>query len=206
MLNDGGKIMKKKLIVALLLLLIINIEGREKEVCEEGVYFLWKWPGYGHIEALLREEVGPFQIVYVDREGNIHYKGFLFVILVPEGVNIRIEKTQEGVYVYFTSQKIISFSLDPELTRVPPAREIFVFPNPWKKKDGKQGVIFKGLPKNATVEIFNVAGERIAKFHTSATDDEAFWVIPEKLASGVYIYLITGNEGGKTIGKLAIIK
>lgn len=32
------------------------------------------------------------------------------------------------------------------------------------------------------------------------------WKIPQNLASGVYIYLITNNQGQKAMGKIGVIK
>ncbi|MEW6102274.1 MAG: carboxypeptidase regulatory-like domain-containing protein [bacterium] len=83
---------------------------------------------------------------------------------------------------------------------------VFAYPNPWKKKGGPPEIIFKRLTANATIRIFNVAGEEVCNPipHNDGSDEQA-WTVPEKLASGVYIALIEGG-GGKKIIKLGIIK
>ncbi len=191
--------MKKKYIIMALLLLTINIEGRE-----EGVYFLWEshW-GPPYIVAPINEKIGPLQVVYIDGEGKIHQDIPVVILVDPEIVNIIIEKIAGKTYVCLIFQEVTTnLVLVPRLTGAPPAMEIFVYPNPWKSKYGK-GIIFKGLPVNARIRIFNIAGEEITELYVSG--EEAFWIIPEELASGVYIALIT-NKGYKAIRKIGIIK
>jgi len=84
--------------------------------------------------------------------------------------------------------------------------DAFAYPNPWKKKDGKKEIIFKKLTKEATIRIFNVAGEEVAKIEKNSETDEVSWTVPGYLASGIYIYLIEAPGVKNKIGKLGIIK
>jgi hypothetical protein len=70
---------------------------------------------------------------------------------------------------------------------------------------GQRQVIFTRLTAQATIRIFNVAGEEVANFEKNDNTDTKVWNVPNKLSSGVYIYLIECG-GDKKIGKLGIIK
>ncbi len=93
--------------------------------------------------------------------------------------------------------------------------EVFVFPNPYKPNSGGRFdagfITFKELTGRATIKVFNIAGELVAtlektdiavdKYEWGAVNDSG-----QKLASGVYIYLVTNPAGEKAKGKFAIIK
>jgi flagellar hook assembly protein FlgD len=65
------------------------------------------------------------------------------------------------------------------------------------------------LPENVTIRIYNIAGELImieeninsGFFNWNAKNEAG-----EKVASGVYIYIITDDKGGIKKGKIAIIR
>lgn len=77
-------------------------------------------------------------------------------------------------------------------------------------KDGK--IIFMGLPYHASVNIYNIAGEEIYRKENieDIVDNKWIWECinssGDKVASGVYIYVIKDKEGNKKIGKLGVIK
>lgn len=95
-----------------------------------------------------------------------------------------------------------------------------VYPNPYKPGSGGafdntsfgEGVVFDKLTAKANIKIFNIAGELVAEVNETDGDGKYVWNIKNddgsKVASGVYIYLITNPENGahKTKGKFAIIK
>ncbi|MDI6752400.1 MAG: clostripain-related cysteine peptidase [bacterium] len=71
-----------------------------------------------------------------------------------------------------------------------------VYPNPCK---GGDRITFTNLTAQATIRIFNIAGEEIERLKSNT------WYLPPKLASGVYIYLIT-DKNQRTTGKIGIVK
>ena len=83
-----------------------------------------------------------------------------------------------------------------------------VFPNPWRAARGDGSITFDQMSANSTVKIFTVSG-RLART-LSATGGSVLWDLTndsgEKVASGLYLYLITDNEGNKSHGKLAVIR
>ncbi len=83
-----------------------------------------------------------------------------------------------------------------------------VFPNPWRSdKHIGSPITFDNLGLNSTVKIFTVSGHKVKSFSTS--NGTATWDLTtdsgKKVASGLYIYLITSGDNQKR-GKLAIIK
>jgi len=193
-----------KIVLGVVLFSINTIEGRK-----EGVYFVWEWGQPCIVVAPINEKIGPLQVVYIDGEGTIH-QDFPFVIIVdpaPAIVDIIIEKIAGKNYVYLSFRGIATnLVLTPRLTGVPPVGGVFVYPNPWKKRQGG-GIVFKGFPRGSVIRIFNIAGEQIIELYPSPNDDELYWPVPETLASGVYIYLITNDNGDKIVtGKIGIIK
>ncbi|MFH1957064.1 MAG: hypothetical protein ABIJ15_01130 [bacterium] len=90
---------------------------------------------------------------------------------------------------------------------------VIVYPNPFKPNNSgsvyyADKLTFKGLPaEKVKIKIFNIAGELAAEPEDTriAFDKPIEWCPPENLASGVYIYVITGS-GNKAVGKFAVIK
>ncbi|MEK9149370.1 MAG: T9SS type A sorting domain-containing protein, partial [Candidatus Desantisbacteria bacterium] len=83
-----------------------------------------------------------------------------------------------------------------------------VYPNPYKKNDANFGgdiIWFNQVSQGAVIKIYNIAGELIKEIEVR--DNPQKWNISqEKIASGVYIYCVTGGSGGKSVGKIGIVK
>jgi hypothetical protein len=85
---------------------------------------------------------------------------------------------------------------------------IKVYPNPFKKSSGHDSIIFENLTLNTKIKVYNITGELV--FEHSTNDVVFYWDTKnnsgKKLASGVYIYLISNDQGERIINKLAIIR
>jgi hypothetical protein len=85
-----------------------------------------------------------------------------------------------------------------------------VFPNPWRsdRHTNPPGITFDDLPVNTTVKLFTVSGHHVKTLNTAG--GSAIWDLTnesgDRIASGIYIYLITTDQGGKKRGKLTVIK
>jgi hypothetical protein len=85
-----------------------------------------------------------------------------------------------------------------------------VYPNPWRKDKhiAQPDVTFANLPSNATVKIFTVSGHLVKDL--GKVNGHVSWNLKnesgDKVASGVYIYLVTNDQNQKLRGKLAIIR
>jgi photosystem II stability/assembly factor-like uncharacterized protein len=97
----------------------------------------------------------------------------------------------------------------PGTGAVPFARPFAVYPNPYCYATCAGGVSFVGVKSPATVEIYDLAGRRVAREEVAAGCDECVWrpATPEggTLAPGVYLYRVEGQEQ-KEAGKIVIAK
>jgi hypothetical protein len=93
------------------------------------------------------------------------------------------------------------------LTCAPNNNNVKVYPNPYKKGDAKfggDGLYFDQLSAGCTIKIYNIAGELIKEIDNPGSI-KVFWDVTN-IASGVYIYTVTGGGGGKSVGKIGIVK
>jgi hypothetical protein len=84
-----------------------------------------------------------------------------------------------------------------------------VYPNPWRSDKGYPSQItMDRLPLGSTVKIFTISGHRIKTLTPNI--DTVGWDLTndagDKVAAGIYIYVITDGQGDKVRGKLGIIK
>ena len=83
------------------------------------------------------------------------------------------------------------------------------FPNPWRAdKHAGRMITIANLPVNSQVKIFTVSGpltKDLGIVSGSTTWDQTN-DSGDKVASGVYVYLITDGQGNKVRGKVAVIK
>jgi len=105
-------------------------------------------------------------------------------------------------------QQVIDYTLD----------NVKVVPNPYyvltpldKDKEFRTGgVRFINLPKNATIRIFNPAGELVKVLQVTPEDDgEVTWDLLTEYgirpASGMYLFHIKTSDGKEKTGKIAVI-
>lgn len=83
------------------------------------------------------------------------------------------------------------------------------YPNPWRvDKHANSSIKFDNMPPASTIKIFTVSAEEVKKL-SADSNGAAAWdrtnESGERVASGVYIYLIIDPQGNDTSGKLAII-
>lgn len=83
-----------------------------------------------------------------------------------------------------------------------------VHPNPFRAARGDTTITFDQMTANSTIKIYTVSGRWVKTLQ--ASNGSAIWDLTtdsgDKAASGLYIYLITDDQGHKTRGKLAAIR
>jgi hypothetical protein len=83
-----------------------------------------------------------------------------------------------------------------------------VWPNPWRADRPAPAITFDQMANNSTVKIFTLTGRWVRTL--PAPTGTAPWDLKnddvDAVASGLYIYLVTDDQGGKIHGKLAIIR
>jgi photosystem II stability/assembly factor-like uncharacterized protein len=84
---------------------------------------------------------------------------------------------------------------------------VIAYPNP--ARPGDAGITFTNLPDDASLALYNVAGERVFE-RSGITGNEMVWTLVNDggnpVASGVYIYRVIDGEGNYATGKVAVIK
>ncbi len=93
-------------------------------------------------------------------------------------------------------------------------KKVFVYPNPYKPGSGgdydADYITFENLTAEATIEIFNIAGERVAEIEKSSFSNKLEWepknAVGRNLASGVYVFYVSNENSQKKSGKFSIIR
>lgn len=79
------------------------------------------------------------------------------------------------------------------------------YPNPFMPGTGNT-MKFTNLPSNSTVKVYTLSGKLVNKLAESS--GEAAWngnnSDGKSISPGLYIYVVTDEEGNKKTGKLAI--
>ena len=85
---------------------------------------------------------------------------------------------------------------------------LVVYSNQFKPKRGDKCIYFEGLPKGSWIRIYDISGHLIKE----SQDQEAIWKwdvhdnYGKLVDSGIYIYIVTMEEGLKRIGNMAVIR
>ena len=89
---------------------------------------------------------------------------------------------------------------------------VIVYPNPWRAdRSGAPQITFKGLTGNCTIKIFTVSGHIVKTLGAQGSGlGTATWDLTndsgDRVASGIYIYLVTNDQGQEARGKVVVIK
>ncbi|MBU0569122.1 PEGA domain-containing protein, partial [bacterium] len=132
-----------------------------------------------------------------------HLENGTWTALLPTTVN----DTKNFALAYVTHFSTFTLAGTPTVT--PFAinnNDVYVYPNPYKEgKTNFDGdyIYFSQVSQEAVIKIYNIVGELIKTIDKCPYE----WNISsENIASGVYIYVVTGGGGGKSVGKIGIVK
>jgi len=91
--------------------------------------------------------------------------------------------------------------------------DVVVYPNPFKSLRGDRKIVFDELKLNEYIKIFifTLSGELVYECERSTGNNSYLnWDVKntngEKVAQGIYLYMIVNREGEKKIGKIAILR
>jgi hypothetical protein len=147
-------------------------------------------------------------------------------VLLNPSSNTYVVSNLVGDFTYLSGQSAASITLAPysgEILIKKPASNtqspganlsnIVVYPNPFKpnRAQGQDKITFGGLAKGKlSFKIFSLSGRLVNDWEEESATGQVTWAPAAKdgkqLASGVYLYSITENNGNKANGKIAIIK
>ena len=129
--------------------------------------------------------------------------------------NSVLDKTLKTVYAYINHFSF--YALGNLASAVGGLADAFAYPNPYKPGSGGafaqsvygDGIVFQSLPAKAKIRIYNLSGGLVAKLEDLDGDGRCLWNVKNeqgsRVASGVYIYLITSGSSVKS-GKISIIR
>jgi len=126
------------------------------------------------------------------------------LVLGTQNVN-KISKTVSADMSSLSIFRIISLGISQNLSGV------IVYPNPFETAKARGGTLkFINIPLQATIKIYNIAGELVRTIQKDDTANRATWDAKnesgEKVASGVYFYVISSPQDTvKATGKIAVI-
>jgi len=91
--------------------------------------------------------------------------------------------------------------------------DVAVWPNPWSPTPGSSShapkITFSGLTSDYTLKIFTVAGDLVFQHTETSSSGKYYWTPAnekgQSLASGVYVWAVTGPDNSQKHGKLIII-
>ncbi|MFC2061777.1 Ig-like domain-containing protein [Elusimicrobiota bacterium] len=91
-------------------------------------------------------------------------------------------------------------------------KDVLVYPNPYKPNSGldHQNISFDGLTEKAVVRIYTITGRLVNELKGHTIPGKIEWDVLnsdyERVASGVYLYVITDGDNKSVIGKFAVIR
>ncbi len=131
------------------------------------------------------------------------------IVSVGQTVAAKSESSKYTVRFGYIPQIIVIYKRQEENLD-----KAYVYPNPYKPLSGgrfdAEYLTFSKLTRTAKIEIFNIAGERVAEINKDSDENYYEWDARNnhgrKLGSGVYIFYISNEQGHKKVGKFSIIR
>ncbi|MCX5782502.1 MAG: glycosyl hydrolase [Elusimicrobia bacterium] len=180
-------------------------------------YWIHSLNGLGNVDTTLYADMPSFGVF---NKSGVKTYVFYNPYAVSKTVNIyrRSDNSFAGRIVVgprsLFATNSIAYNPQPNLNNVK------VYPSPYKPGSGGvfdngilgEGIVFDYLTTSANIKIFSLAGELVAELIETDGNGICVWNARNqsgnKVASGIYVYLITNPENGsqKAKGKLAIEK
>ena len=118
------------------------------------------------------------------------------------------------VYKPFNKQVIYTFSTTASEfaeTQYNMLKKVGVVPNPYFVSSSLQDqIMFTHLPNRCEIKIFNVAGDVVRTLYHKNNSGIRYWDLKNDeglaVAYGLYIFVVKAENGGKYIGKLAVVR
>jgi len=92
----------------------------------------------------------------------------------------------------------------------PSSEGVIAYPNPARPAAGHDHIRFANLAPGGSVAVYNLAGEEVFRLGPVAAQGFAEWPLRtaagNPAASGVYLFVVEDAAGGRTYGKVAVIR
>ena len=119
-------------------------------------------------------------------------------VALPTAVN----ETENIAWAYIPHFSTFILAGTPTTRFTPNNNNVQVYPNPWS---GERTIWFDNVSHDATIRIYNIAGELVKEIEVIQCP-QGWDICNESIASGIYIYTVTGGSGGRSVGKIGIVK
>jgi len=122
------------------------------------------------------------------------------LVLEPGSYTLRVDVTRGAQSVSARAGiRVVSASLSA----------VRVYPNPWKgNRHGSSPIVFSNLMSDCTVRIFTASGHLVME--KSGASGSWNWNLQtrsgDRVASGIYLYVVESSDGTTARGKIAIVK
>jgi hypothetical protein len=121
------------------------------------------------------------------------------------GYSIIREEVRPGEPNYPAINDVQAVPDTPPVTVGVETAKPYAYPCPWRSdRHAGQPIRFGKLPPNSNVKIYTITAHLVTELSSDT------WDLTnrhgERVASGVYLFLVTNNEGFKSTGKLVVIK
>lgn len=118
-----------------------------------------------------------------------------------------LNTVQNIIFGTFSHLSIIAPAGGGKQKALPDLINVIAYPNPCK---GGNKINFANLTDQCWIRIYSIVGELIFEQEFTNTGGKADWYLKnragEKVASGIYIYVITNNQNQKATGKIGVIR
>ncbi len=124
---------------------------------------------------------------------------------------VEVKNSRVHPYENIVSARVTNFGVYMLIGQIIPANfdTLVVYPNPFKPIRGDTEITFDGLPPNTTIRIYDISASLIKEIENISTG-EFKWDVQDNygrdIPSGIYIYIVSSDEGMKKVGKIAIIR
>ncbi|UCH78349.1 MAG: M28 family peptidase [Candidatus Coatesbacteria bacterium] len=92
----------------------------------------------------------------------------------------------------------------------PSSEGVIAYPNPARPSAGHNHIRFANLAPGGSVVVYNLAGEEVYRLGPVAAHGSAEWPLRTAAggpaASGLYLFVVEDVDGGRTFGKVAVIR
>jgi len=154
----------------------------------------------------------PFSMAEVDSSDTTYSDGKLYTYTTA------LSSAGEDYSYYFEAKDLFDAQAigiptkelsGPSMVLPTSLENLIVYPNPFQPSRGHTIIVFSELTTEATIRIFGLGGQEIARGDTSW---EMSWTWDvrnregEEVGRGIYVYFISNSQGEKKIGKIAVVK
>jgi hypothetical protein len=160
-------------------------------------------------ESANKGSVENFRIYYLNESTG------LWEIVPGEQKVDKEKRTVEATIKHFSVYRILQIT-----SYASNLKDVYVYPNPYRPNDDDLGngddsdsrfnhIKFENITQTAKIRIYTVSGELV-----NTLEDKKDWAIDwyvdnnrgQRVASGVYIYIITDDDGNKKIGRVTVVR